>query len=205
MSELYNMNLRYYVWSVYNNMNIGIKMLSDQYYVIISKLFKTNIVVRKDAHQGSLQRIKCFFSYPTKVNDNLYLGNIYNAADIETLKQNKITMIVNVSKTISNYFKNEFKYINIKIDDINDEKFGEELIETVDKIHNEINNGGHIFVHCLMGSSRSVTVVLTYMMKYENKTLDEAYTYLKKIRPTININKTFYEQLTRLVTNNETK
>lgn len=192
------MNLKYYIWSVYNNMNIGFKMITDQYYVMISKIFKTNIVVRKDAHQGSLERIKCFFSYPTKVNDNLYLGNIYNAADIETLKSNKITMIVNVSKTISNYFEMDFKYVNIKIDDINDEKFGEELMETVDKIRDEINRNGNVFVHCLMGSSRSVTVILTYLLKYDNKTLDEAYSYLKNIRPTININKTFYEQLKKI-------
>lgn len=196
--SLYEMNLKYYIWSVYNNMNIGFKMITDQYYVMISKIFKTNVVVRKDAHQGSLERIKCFFSYPTKVNDNLYLGNIYNAADIETLKSNKITMIVNVSKTISNYFERDFKYVNIKIDDINDEKFGEELMETVDKIRDEINRNGNVFVHCLMGSSRSVTVILTYLLKYDNKTLDEAYSYLKNIRPTININKTFYEQLKKI-------
>jgi protein-tyrosine phosphatase len=192
------MNFKYYAWSIYNNMNISFKMLTDQYYVMISKIFKTNIVVRKDAQQGSLERIKCFFSYPTQVNENLYLGNIYNSADIETLKSNKITMIVNVSKTISNYFTNDFKYINIKIDDINDERFGEELMETVDNIKEEINKNGNVFVHCLMGSSRSVTVVLTYLIKYENKTLDEAYTYLKNIRPTININKTFYEQLKKI-------
>ena len=59
----------------------------------------------------------------------------------------------------------------------------------------------HIFVHCLMGSSRSATVVLLYMMKYLDLELNVAYEKLKEIRPTINVNTTFIDQLAKLKLN----
>lgn len=43
--------------------------------------------------------------------------------------------------------------------------------------------------------SRSVSVVLAYLMKEHNQTLKEAYTFVKDKRPIIRPNKAFVDQL----------
>ena len=178
---------------------IGYRMVHDQYWYAISRIWKYQNVKRIDQYEGTTNRIKNFFTQPSYVVKGLYLGNIYNAADLSTLNNLNISHIVNVSKNISNYFPENFTYLNIKIDDINSELFKDDIINTVDKIHELISKENkNIFIHCLMGSSRSATIVLLYMMKYLDLELDVAYHELKKIRPTINVNTTFINQLKNL-------
>lgn len=175
---------------------IGCRMVHDQYWYVISRIWRYQSVKRMDQYEGTTTRIKNFFTEPSTVVNGLYLGNIYNAADLNTLKNMNITHVVNVSKNISNYFPDKFTYFNIKIDDINSESFHDDLIELVEKMYKLINEENKkIFVHCLMGSSRSATVILLYMIKYLDLELDVAYDKLKEIRPTINVNTTFMNQL----------
>lgn len=51
-----------------------------------------------------------------------------------------------------------------------------------------------IIVFCRAGHSRSPTIVIAYLMKYENMTFDEAYKYVKNKR-NIMPNNGFIEQL----------
>ncbi len=51
-----------------------------------------------------------------------------------------------------------------------------------------------IYVHCKAGRGRSATIVVAYLLKYGTegqtfKNFDEAYGFVKKIRPQINLNK----------------
>ena len=107
---------------------VGYRMMHDQYWYVISRIWRYQNVKRIDKYEGTKNRIRNFFTEPTTVVKGLYLGNIYNAADLNTLENLNITHIVNVSKNISNYFPDKFKYFNIKIDDINSEKFHDDLI-----------------------------------------------------------------------------
>ena len=46
-----------------------------------------------------------------------------------------------------------------------------------------------------MGSSRSATIVLIYLIRVHNMTFDEAYSFLKNLRPVVNLNVTFADEL----------
>ena len=52
-----------------------------------------------------------------------------------------------------------------------------------------------VFVHCFMGSSRSATIIIAYLMKYHNYKLDDALVYVKEKREVVNLNKDFFKQL----------
>ena len=54
---------------------------------------------------------------------------------------------------------------------------------------------GNMLVHCFEGKSRSVSIILGYMIKYEKITLKDGYTKIKKIRPKIRPNKGFWKSL----------
>lgn len=46
-----------------------------------------------------------------------------------------------------------------------------------------VGEGKRVLVHCYMGSSRAVTAVIWYLMRYRGYTWDEAVAYIKPLRP----------------------
>ena len=66
----------------------------------------------------------------TQIDDHLFLGNAYNAANYSILESNKIEVIVNITDDIFNYFENEpnIQYYSLSIQDINEQRFQNILI-----------------------------------------------------------------------------
>ncbi|VDN50561.1 unnamed protein product [Dracunculus medinensis] len=56
----------------------------------------------------------------------------------------------------------------------------ERCLTTIEK---SIANGGNIVVHCEAGISRSVTIIMAYLMKTYEWTVEEAFKYVVKLRP----------------------
>ena len=52
-----------------------------------------------------------------------------------------------------------------------------------------------MYVHCFMGSSRSATLVVCYLMRKHNMTFDDAYALLKGKRKIVNLNVVFAKEL----------
>jgi len=132
--------------------------------------------------------------------DNLYIGSAYNAANYHMLKQLNIGLIINVTSEISNYYPEDFEYHKIEIEDINEHSLIHSFEETFNIINNysgsdEINDSKNIMVHCYMGASRSASVIVVYLIKKYNMSLDEAIKYMKSKRPETNINITFIEEI----------
>ena len=46
----------------------------------------------------------------------------------------------------------------------------------------DVSKKGKLLVHCQMGKSRSVSIVIAYLMKFMRMKLNDAYTYVKRIR-----------------------
>lgn len=134
-----------------------------------------------------------FFSCPTKVVDNIYIGSAYNAADYSTLKSIGIDIILNITTEISEYFPNDFTYKTYKIYDNNQEDISEYLENAYKYI--EENKDKKILIHCYMGASRSASIVIYYLTKKHNMTIDEAFKFLKEKRPTVNPSKKYAENL----------
>ena len=57
------------------------------------------------------------------------------------------------------------------------------------------NKDKGIFVHCFMGSSRSATIVIAYLIKYQNYRVRDAINYVKEKRCVVNLNVDFFNQL----------
>ncbi|XP_028026466.1 dual specificity protein phosphatase 14 [Bombyx mandarina] len=64
-----------------------------------------------------------------------------------------------------------------------------------DLINEVVTNGGVVLIHCVAGVSRSVTLCLAYLVKWQKMTLRDAYHYLKIRRPQIRPNTGFFKQL----------
>ena len=133
----------------------------------------------------------------TLIVDQLYLGNSCNARNYYELENNKVGLIINSSPCISNYFQNEFEYYNVKVEDISGADILCHLDNTVKKMHEFIENNPQksVFVHCFMGSSRSATIIIAYLMKYHNYNLRDALNFVKEKREVVNLNQDFFKQL----------
>jgi protein-tyrosine phosphatase len=142
-----------------------------------------------------IDKIYYFFSDPTHIIDNIYLGNGNNAANFSSLENNNIQVIVNITSELDNYFENLNKFIYYKFP-LLDEK-NNNISEYFKKFINvyETNENKNILIHCYMGASRSACLVLLYLIYKKNMTFDEANNFLIKKRTIVNINKDFIIKL----------
>ena len=141
-----------------------------------------------------------FFSYANFIIDNIYLGSSYNASNWNLLVDNNINGIINASKNIPNFFESDgINYYNIIINDDGEDLFS---LDELENAFNFINNSNcNILVHCVFGRSRSVTIILYYLIKKYNMSCEKALELLKNKRYYINPSIKFLDNLNELVSN----
>lgn len=130
--------------------------------------------------------VSSFFSECNHIIDNIYLGSSYNASNYDLIQKLDIARIVNVSDDVPNFFESdielEYFYHNIKDNGIDIFK-KEELDLIFDFIK---KNDSNVLVHCVVGRSRSVTIVIYYLIKEHNMDVETAINYIKSKRNGIN-------------------
>lgn len=131
----------------------------------------------------------------SKIFDNLYLGSKNEASDVGWLKKNYVTHIVNCAFEIQSYFPNYFSYLNLKLDDVPSQTLYHVLEKSFNFILEAIGKGGTVFVHCAAGISRSVSIVIYFIMKSKEVPFEKALEYVKNKRPIANPNQGFTLQL----------
>ena len=128
----------------------------------------------------------------SKITDNLYLGNMYAAYNINRLKSIGIEKILTVMNEFGNtYPKNTFIHKIIEIEDIYDSN----IIKYFKECINFIEGKEKVLVHCAAGISRSSTIVIAYIMWKNKESLNDAINFVKSKRPAIFPNSGFIDQL----------
>ena len=186
--------------------------------IIKNILYTPNILIKKVFHEKVTDerfvervypKISIFsvpgfyFSSPTYIIDNIYLGNVLNASNDSIITKLNITAILNITEEIPNYYGDEINYpgiyndkINyhtVRIKDINNGDISTEFKGIIDFFNN--NKDKNILIHCFMGASRSVIVTILYLIHYHKMTPIDALNYIKDRRNNINPNKLFYDQI----------
>ncbi len=128
--------------------------------------------------------------------DNIYLGNAYNASNYTYLKESNIKCIVNATSEIDNYFITSNEFIYMKLDGVidNSESSIKGYFDDFIRFVNE-NKKSNILIHCFMGSSRSATLVVLYLVYFKQFYLDDAIKFVEDICYRVNINIIYIEEL----------
>ena len=131
--------------------------------------------------------------------DNIYLSNVHDARNISLIKKNNINMVFRLSENDNkNIYENNILFYNYIIEDHG--LFVDKLIELAKKIFLiiEENNDKNILIHCNAGISRSVSIIIYYLMKKHNYKFDDALKHIQKIKEDANPNHQFKQGLRNL-------
>ncbi|XP_028846464.1 dual specificity protein phosphatase 19 [Denticeps clupeoides] len=129
------------------------------------------------------------------IKPHLLLGSQDAAHDFGTLRKYKVTHILNVAYGVENAFPDLFIYKTQSICDLPDTDITAHLQECSQFIEQAREERGVVLVHCNTGVSRSVAVVIGYLMSREGLSFQDALACVKSARPTSSPNPGFIEQL----------
>uniref|UniRef100_A0A2K6KGM3 Dual specificity phosphatase 19 n=1 Tax=Rhinopithecus bieti TaxID=61621 RepID=A0A2K6KGM3_RHIBE len=97
----------------------------------------------------------------------LLLGSQDAAHDLDTLKKNKVTHILNVAYGVENAFLSDFTYKSISILDLPETNILSYFPECFEFIEEAKRKDGVVLVHCNAGVSRAAAIVIGFLMNSE--------------------------------------
>ncbi|KAJ8619635.1 hypothetical protein MRB53_028164 [Persea americana] len=120
---------------------------------------------------------------PCQIEEGLFLGSIGVAHNKDILKRFNITHILIVAKSLDPAFPNDFIYKKIEVLDSPDTNLEQHFDECFNFIDEAKRMGGSVLVHCFAGKSRSVTIIVAYLMKKHHMSLSQALDIVRSKRP----------------------
>ncbi|CAL1170126.1 unnamed protein product [Cladocopium goreaui] len=133
-----------------------------------------------------------------KILENLYLGGVEAVSDHSKLTSQGVRAICVCCREFeipSKSFATGIDYYRVDVEDMSKEPLEEFLEEATDFIYSWTSQNLPVLVHCRAGVSRSASVVLAYMVRFANFTLNDAFVYLRAARPAVTPNLGFMEKL----------
>jgi len=131
------------------------------------------------------------FEFPSQILPFMFLGDSKDSKNRRFLAENRITHILNVTVDEPNCFEDEFEYLKIAILDTPNQNIAMHFDKAHEFIERARTSGGNILVHCYAGISRSATIVISYLIKTQQMTAENALQFVKLRRPIISPNISF--------------
>jgi len=163
---------------------------------ILGKSKSSPDMIEATGFQTEVEKMLATHMDVTRLLDRLYLSD-YMSLSAERLSELGVSLVINATYEVPNVEVPEgtIEFIQLHINDSVTADMAQHMDRCADRIHEVRSAGGVALVHCALGVSRSVTICLAYLVKYEGRTLREAYFEVKKKRPIIRPNEGFWRQL----------
>eukprot|EP00929_Paragymnodinium_shiwhaense_P080209 TRINITY_DN4181_c0_g2_i1.p1 TRINITY_DN4181_c0_g2~~TRINITY_DN4181_c0_g2_i1.p1 ORF type:complete len:2085 (-),score=719.12 TRINITY_DN4181_c0_g2_i1:212-6466(-) len=135
--------------------------------------------------------------------DWIWIGNADDARDCVALRKHDVKYILNCTQPrnnggVSNYHEKDpnFTYCRLAMGDNSTERLATRFQTAWDFFEKvRVREDGGVLVHCQQGVSRSVSMVICYLMKYYRWTYDDALKLCRKTRAQAGPNEGFEGQL----------
>lgn len=150
--------------------------------------------------QLSLKRKALFAKIPKGFSEiligKLWLGSGRDARQKQKLQELGITHIVNCAIEWKNHYPSSFIYLNGNVLDNEGQDLSVFFSEAFDFLDDVFKVPSHrVFIHCVVGKSRSAALTMAYLMRSQHLTLKHAYNHVKACRPIVCPNDGFMRQL----------
>ena len=158
-------------------------------------------------YYGRLRHMYHYYIYSGNFNasyivDNIYIGDVYDAHNINKLNELNIKNIISAVVGFDEIYTTDFNHLCLSL--IDNEK--QNIIHYFDITYHFIDNilsknissaqkQNKILIHCICGVSRSTTILLAYLIKKYKYTPKQALDLVKKKRNIVNPNNNFMNQL----------
>ncbi|XP_062280019.1 dual specificity protein phosphatase 22-B-like isoform X1 [Scomber scombrus] len=134
------------------------------------------------------------WKFKAKILPDLYLGNLKDAQDKELLAQHNITHILSIHDTAAPILEDK-TYLCISASDHSKQNLMQYFRDSIMFIHESRMKGEGCLVHCVAGVSRSVTLVVVYIMTVTGRGWVESLAAVRAARPCAGPNLGFLRQL----------
>ncbi|KAE9362178.1 hypothetical protein PF008_g333 [Phytophthora fragariae] len=135
---------------------------------------------------------------PVEIAAGLFVGSIHAAFNVEGLKANKISHVLNLAGSYAT-FPEDFTYLSLSIRDKEYASLLSCLPIAAVFIDAGLKHGG-VLVHCAGGRSRSPAVAMAFLMMKQQMTYSVVSAHMKALRPVVSLNVGFDAQLKCLET-----
>jgi hypothetical protein len=153
---------------------------------------------------SSLPKVSTPDIMPSKVdvNKKLYLGSELHATSLDVLDKLGVDLVVNCTRNIPNYFDTIdlysdriVEYVRVPLNDHGSEDISKYFDSSAKIIQDALDSGKTVLVHCKAGISRSASIVIAYLMRFEKLTFDMAFAKLRLARKCVDPNLGFTAKL----------
>jgi len=135
---------------------------------------------------------------PQEIEQGLWIGNMYAAANQQALAKLGITHIVSAIGEPDHLRHEGVQYLVLDFPDVRVRNVGNYLLQAHAFIQQARDSGGVVLVHCAAGVSRSATIAASHLMIRRELSRDQALERVKKARHVIGPNEHFMEVLKKL-------
>jgi predicted protein tyrosine phosphatase len=142
--------------------------------------------------------------YAHEILPNLFLGSMW-ATCYHELSKRRIDCVLNVADNECDANRGQYSLKEWKIIKLNDspdettvQLFMSILPDAFEMIDRCYLTHSRLLVHCVAGNSRSAAVVIAWLMKRHNLTYEQALSYVREKRDTVNPNVGFARALSTL-------
>jgi hypothetical protein len=135
---------------------------------------------------------------PVEVAAGLFVGSIHAAFNVDALKSNKISHVLNLAGSYAT-FPEDFTYLSLSIRDKEYASLLSCLPVAAVFIDAGLKSGG-VLVHCAGGRSRSPAVAMAFLMMKQQMPYSAIAAHVKTLRPVVSLNVGFDAQLKCLET-----
>jgi atypical dual specificity phosphatase len=115
---------------------------------------------------------------------HLYLTSVYGATR-DNIYTNGVRVLINSARELPKQEHDGVQSLKLYLDDHKSEVISVHFDWISDIIHEHVTNYKSVMIHCVMGISRSTTLVLAYLMKYHRMNLKDAINFVRSKRTII--------------------
>lgn len=131
------------------------------------------------------------------ITPGVYLGNYAAACDKPLLDSLGITHILTVAADLPPMFSDSLTYMQVSALDTDSEDLFPAFAQCNSFIVSAASTG-KVLVHCLMGISRSSTIIIAFLIQSSNLSFESAFSLAKSAHSDTDPNSNFIRQLKKL-------